>query len=356
MIRTLRRFCWRLLACGALASISIPSHAWGFLYPYDTFEGVTLFSHLQWMRDLPDDMPLSDVSIPGTWNSNVMDSPSSLGVDVEASQVTTIQKQLESGIRALSLSVQGTYTPGRPPLSTGHWKIESFDTSMLAISAFLAAHPSETVILRLDGTGGLLSPLIMSQRVNSVWVDPRWAQYFWKPGHRNPAIPTLAQVRGKIVLIQGPMVAQLNLSFAEQPGNPQFSVENDNHLSALSDLPAKWERVKAQLANAAANWQRGIFHTNTLHGEGSPPTYFAASGALTPFMGSPRMTSGHLSAFGNNGWEDFARTACLGDYRLCSITYRGLNELTMGYIETARPVHVGLVWADFPGRGLIDAI
>ena len=34
----------------------------------------------------------------------------------------------------------------------------------------------------------------------------------------------------------------------------------------------------------------------------------------------------------------------------------GLNELTMGYIETARPVHVGLVWADFPGRGLIDAI
>jgi 1-phosphatidylinositol phosphodiesterase len=335
-----------LLLCLALALSGTAATA--SKRAYDVDPKVLEVGTDRWMKDLPDDLPLHAISIPGTHDS--------LGTDHEFahdSQGASLATQLDLGIRAVDLSVNGTrlkYLPGGRTVEVYF----ALDDNLYILAAWLAAHPSETVLVRVDGS---LGPARMTEAMTRAWNDPAFAPFFWRPGSSNPAIPALGAVRGKMVLIQGASIRHMNLSFTEVAGNDRFRIQNRDHLATNWALYDKWVAVKTFLASTAELWPGGsAFSTNSLHGWGGSAAYFVASGNITWATGSPNLATGFVSRYGNNGWEDFPRSTCTFDEGFCWIMFEGVNPLTQTYIETARPNHVGIVRADFPGRGLINAI
>jgi 1-phosphatidylinositol phosphodiesterase len=305
-----------------------------------------------WMKNLPDDLPLTSISIPGTHDSTAL----TRSVTRSSTQGVGIAEQLRLGIRAIDIVLaDSTFIdpmfPVGPVLVSGTRAY--LEPHVGVVADFLKAHPSETVLVKVDGSidRNELATLLLD-----VWSHPTIGPYFWKPGGANPAVPTLGAVRGKMVLLQGSATAHLPLGFVEQPGSARFDVQNDNHVSTNWALYDKWVKVKTQLGKANRQWPADTFFINSLHGSGGAPPWFVASGNLTSATGSPNLSTGYLSRYGTNGWEDFPRAGCVFGDSLCSIMFEGTNPLTLGYIRTARPMHVGVVRADYPGRGLIGAV
>lgn len=114
---------------------------------------------------------------------------------------------------------------------------------------------------------------------------------------------------------------------------------------------SKWLKVKAQLIKASKNKQDYI---NFLSGSIGSFPYFVASGHSSPETKAPRLLTGLTTPGWNNTYPDFPRVSCF--IGICSIAFEGVNTLTKNYIINNKLNYVGIVVADFPGSGLINAI
>jgi hypothetical protein len=133
----------------------------------------------------------------------------------------------------------------------------------------------------------------------------------------------------------------------------------------------KWPAVKAALVEADKA-PRDMFYSNGLNASGAVYPWFVASGHSSPGTGDPRLWTGLLwdnvtgSTCGSvDCYPDFPRLNCAGDpdiLQTCSVFYEGTNELTLTYLTDPehqpllRPRRWGIIWIDFPGPSLIDAI
>ncbi|MCJ1308131.1 hypothetical protein MMC25_001783 [Agyrium rufum] len=155
-----------------------------------------------WMRPLRDPTPLSALSIPGTHNSPTCHN----ALPSVRCQAVPPRAQLENGVRFFDIRVQ----PGEPadpskdtlilvhgvfPISlTGPKYFRALADEVLS---FLAANPSETVIISLkrEGTGQTTDQQLAHILKKHYATDPaKW--------YTDTHIPTLGEVRGKIVLIR----------------------------------------------------------------------------------------------------------------------------------------------------------
>lgn len=158
----------------------------------------------KWMNAFPDSTSLSALSIPGTHNSPTCHS----ALPSVRCQAVHPTKQLENGVRFFDVRVQvddadqGASTPALQlvhsafPISlTGAKRAkELFDD----IYEFLENNPSETVILSLKREGrGNGTDAIFSERLKEHYVAPNAQRW-----HTAPGVPTLGEVRGKIVLLR----------------------------------------------------------------------------------------------------------------------------------------------------------
>lgn len=155
-----------------------------------------------WMQELRDDTLLSSLSIPGTHNSPTCHvAPPSVRC-----QAVSPKEQLENGVRFFDIRVQPQY-PGDAskdelilvhsafPISlTGN---KYFKDLMADVNDFLNRNPSETLIISLkkEGTGNATDEQL-SRIVRDHYATPesRW--------YTDPGVPTLGDVRGKIVLVR----------------------------------------------------------------------------------------------------------------------------------------------------------
>ncbi|KAK3696546.1 hypothetical protein LTR37_017888 [Vermiconidia calcicola] len=158
----------------------------------------------KWMNAYPDFTPLSALSIPGTHNSPTCHS----ALPSVRCQAVNPTKQLENGVRFFDVRVQvddadqGARTPALQlvhsafPISlTGPKRVKDlFDD----IYEFLENNPSETVISSLKREGrGNGTDAIFSERLKEHYVTPNAQRW-----HTAPGVPTLGEVRGKIVLLR----------------------------------------------------------------------------------------------------------------------------------------------------------
>lgn len=138
------------LAIGVVATVvSCSAGAYGRAYDVDP-------KHLSpatesWMKDLPDDLPLTSLSIPGTHDSTAL--PRS--VTRSPTQGVGIAEQLKLGIRAIDIVLaNSTFTdptyPVGPPLVSGTRAY--LEPHVGVVTEFLRTHPSETVLLKVDGS------------------------------------------------------------------------------------------------------------------------------------------------------------------------------------------------------------
>ncbi|KAF1826241.1 PLC-like phosphodiesterase [Dissoconium aciculare CBS 342.82] len=165
-----------------------------------------------WMRELPGSTPLSYLSIPGTHNTPTCH----IALPSVRCQAVSPATQLRNGIRFFDVRVQIADVPA----GSTHDSTTADDTAALLlvhgafpialtgrprtfrvlvddIQAFLREHPSETVIISIKreglgkpGTDAQLARILRRGYlcVNGWYLEPR--------------IPSLGEVRGKIVLLR----------------------------------------------------------------------------------------------------------------------------------------------------------
>ncbi len=297
-----------------------------------------------WMTSLKDDVPLSELSIPGTHDSMSREH----GGDIAETQSMSLPNQLESGIRALDIRcrhIQDVFAIHHGSVFQGMY----FGDVLATVVNFLKDHPGETVLMRVQEE---YDPANNTRSFAETFRERYWKPnitYMWQGTSSNP---TLGELRGKIVILQ-------DFSASQTYGIPydSFSIQDDWGLNSNWDLYDKWTKVKKQLA-AANSGGSATKYMNYLSGAtGKPPVvvfpYFVASGHSNPKTGAPRLATGRTSP-GWKGWRDFPRVNCaLG---ICTIAFEGTNVLTYERLGDDYKNRVGIIMADFPGPGLIERI
>ncbi|MFI9066345.1 phosphatidylinositol-specific phospholipase C [Streptomyces sp. NPDC053429] len=145
-----------------------------------------------WMAGLADSTPLQRMTIPGTH-----DSGATKGGLYVACQNTSIAQQLDSGIRFLD--VRCRVTGGSFAIHhAAFFQDLMFGDVLVACWNFLAAHPSETVLMRVKQEYSGESDATF-RAVFDDYLDNRG----WRPLFRiADALPgSLGQARGKVVLL-----------------------------------------------------------------------------------------------------------------------------------------------------------
>lgn len=145
-----------------------------------------------WMAGLADSTPLQRMTIPGTH-----DSGATKGGLYVACQNTSIAQQLDSGIRFLD--VRCRVTGGSFAIHhAAFFQDLMFGDVLVACGNFLAAHPSETVLMRVKQEYSEDSDATF-RAVFDDYLDHRG----WRPLFRiADALPaSLGQARGKVVLL-----------------------------------------------------------------------------------------------------------------------------------------------------------
>ncbi|MFD9225655.1 phosphatidylinositol-specific phospholipase C [Streptomyces sp. NPDC060064] len=144
-----------------------------------------------WMAGAGDSTALARLTIPGTHDSGARFG----GLWTEC-QNTTIADQLNSGIRFLD--VRCRITGDSFAIHHGaFYQNLMFGDVLIACRDFLAAHPSETVLMRVKQEYSQESDAAF-RRVFDLYLDGKGWRSLFRIGD---GLPTLGQARGKVVLL-----------------------------------------------------------------------------------------------------------------------------------------------------------
>ncbi|MFC8584282.1 phosphatidylinositol-specific phospholipase C [Streptomyces sp. NPDC057217] len=195
-----------------------------------------------WMAGHGDGTALNRLTIPGTH-----DSGARFGGPWSECQNTTIAQQLDSGIRFLD--VRCRVTGGSFAIHHGaSYQSMMFGDVLIACRDFLAAHPSETVLMRVKQEYSEESDATF-RAVFDDYLDRRGWRPLFRIGDR---LPLLGEARGKVVLV------------ADNGGLPGLKWWDGSQIALQDDwnaLPdAKYPKIQAHFRAAVA--QPGRLYVN----------------------------------------------------------------------------------------------
>ncbi|WP_327324518.1 phosphatidylinositol-specific phospholipase C [Streptomyces sp. NBC_01210] len=144
-----------------------------------------------WMAGAGDSTALARLTIPGTHDSGARFG----GLWTEC-QNTTVADQLNSGIRFLDVRCRVTGDSFAIHHGAFYQNL-MFGDVLIACRDFLAAHPSETVLMRVKQEYSQESDAAF-RRVFDLYLDGKGWRSLFRIGD---GLPTLGQARGKVVLL-----------------------------------------------------------------------------------------------------------------------------------------------------------
>ncbi|KAJ6779680.1 hypothetical protein PWT90_02728 [Aphanocladium album] len=152
-----------------------------------------------WMGTLRDEWPLPSLSVPGTHNSPTCYT----ALPSVRCQAVGVPEQLRNGVRFMDIRVSASKDDDRLALVHSVFPISLTGTKWFAdmledVYKFLDEQPSETVIISLKREGtGKGSDGDLGRYLKNAYVGPREDKWYTEP-----RVPTLGEVRGKIVLMR----------------------------------------------------------------------------------------------------------------------------------------------------------
>ena len=234
-------------------------------------------SYNSWMATLPDDLPLSAISIPGTHNSHTHYR----ALPSVRCQVHDVKTQLENGVRFLDIRVQPTHATdaskkdlylvhGAFPVSlTGPKYLEPI---LNICYNFLLENPSETVLVSLKREGvGSATDEHLARILEEHYIAPNALHWYTEN-----TIPYLGAVRSKLVLVRRYNVAQTVAShsspdcrnggldatawphnathavFPSQSSAPTFCLQDFCEVMVPDIIPTKVQHCNDHLVRSAA--------------------------------------------------------------------------------------------------------
>lgn len=200
-------------------------------YPTDSAVMGTSITGVNWMSSIDDSTYLSDLSIPGTHDSGARITDS-IATTWAKCQNLTITAQLNAGVRYLDMRLAYD-TACKGNIRVVHGSIDCWNGNGGKLTlyevinecyAFLAANPTETVIMSVKQDAGDNA----SALANAIWALINENRSKWYVGS---ATPRMQNVRSQIVLASrlGEMGAGLNLNWGDQ-GSDGTSVEINSSL------------------------------------------------------------------------------------------------------------------------------
>jgi 1-phosphatidylinositol phosphodiesterase len=211
------------------------------------------FTASTWMGAFPGSTSVADLSIPGTHDTGAtIDMPGTTGTT--KCQNLSIADQLATGVRYLDIRVQNLANK----LEVYHLTVDqqlTFDSVLQTITTFFAANPSETLVMSVKEETP--DPQTGSTNTFAQTFDAYTAQNagLWYLGD---SIPTLAQARGKIVLLRrfGATTSPEGIDATSWADNTSFTIANGNATLQIQDYyqvtddPSKWTAIKDLFAFA----------------------------------------------------------------------------------------------------------
>ncbi|MGW1376478.1 phosphatidylinositol-specific phospholipase C domain-containing protein [Streptomyces sp. NPDC002446] len=144
-----------------------------------------------WMSALPDDTPVARLTIPGTH-----DSGARLGGPWVACQNTSVDDQLSSGIRFLDVRCRAVDDVFAIHHGAFYQEL-MFGDVLNSCRAFLQAHPSETVLMRVKQEYSEVSAEEF-RRIFGIYLDAKGYRSLFR---LDGDLPTLGRARGRVVLL-----------------------------------------------------------------------------------------------------------------------------------------------------------
>jgi len=225
------------------------------------------YDYQDWMGVLPNNLPLSAISIPGTHNSHTYYR----ALPSVRCQVHDLKTQLQHGIRFLDIRLQPSHAfdPSKKDLHLVHGAFpisltgpKYFAPILQTCYDFLAAHPSETILISLKREGvGSATDEHLAQILEKHYIAPNASKW-----HTDTKISYLGAVRGKLVLVRRynvpPATKAYGLDATPWPHNathamfpsqnPTFCLQDFCEVMQPTTIPEKVQHCNDHLVRAAA--------------------------------------------------------------------------------------------------------
>ncbi|NNE98364.1 MAG: phosphatidylinositol-specific phospholipase C domain-containing protein [Pyrinomonadaceae bacterium] len=271
-----------------------------------------------WMRFLPDNTLVENISIPGTHDSAATYSPTPFEASWTIAQSWTVKEQLDAGIRYLDIRVRRTGTS----FAIHHGPVfqrKMFGDVLNQVSAFLRANPTETVVMRLKDEHTAQDGSSSFEEIYKSYAS-RYGGLIYSPTN---AHPKLGEVRGKIFLLCNDKCNSNGTMFSQATLQDKYEVASDREL-----------REKIRLINqnfAKASRSTNGWYLNHLSATGLNANELGSAGA---FFGKKLFTISQIA----------------------KSTNRYFNQELKRYENVNRKLKAGVIIADFPGEDLIYRI
>jgi len=249
-----------------------------------------------WMGRVADTTSLADLSIPGTHDSCALHEPLP---GTAQCQKLSIAEQLNAGVRFLDIrccNTGETFTIYHGIYSEGM----TFNQVVAAVTAFLKAHPTESVIMSVkeenSNTGSAFNTVFQSyvKRNPGIW-------------YLGTTVPILGEVRGKIVLFRRCNGA-CGIDASVWPDDTAFKngvlMVEDNY--KVDGSAAKWTAVISHLNSAKADISHSLFMT-------------FSSGYTSGMFGLPNIIN--VSTDVNSRLSDYFKTSKVGHYGIIPMDF-----------------------------------
>ncbi len=215
-----------------------------------------------WMSQVADDVPLTSLSVPGTHDTMTYGLLASN--EVLQCQNWNISTQLDAGMRYFD--VRARQRTADDSLHIYHADGDTgfgYQDVLLAMFDFLAANPSEAIIMRLKQEGPPVgsAPAVRTfeEAFNFYWhnssITAKQAEEHIHVFDASAPLPTLGDLRSKIFILQ---------NFPSELGPTKYGIEWEGDQMVLEDLyqipdvfhlKDKWEAIRKALTRAATDKQ-----------------------------------------------------------------------------------------------------
>lgn len=201
------------------------------------------FLNPSWMSLLPDDQPLSEVSMPGTHNTMALYG----GVYAEC-QSWSLASQLRAGVRFLDVRVR--HVNGNLTIHHGvSYQRAHFGHVLEGVADFLTEFPTETVLMRVkeefSETGDIYGAVVDYIHRFAHW-DMLW---------HSRMVPTLGEARGKLIIMQDFQGPDLGMRYRS------MDIADDWKVPTIVHVKEKWQSVYNHLEEAPGGNLAQIFLT-----------------------------------------------------------------------------------------------
>uniref|UniRef100_A0A8C6S4Q3 Si:dkey-266f7.9 n=1 Tax=Neogobius melanostomus TaxID=47308 RepID=A0A8C6S4Q3_9GOBI len=201
------------------------------------------FLNPSWMSHLPDDQPLSEVTMPGTHNTMAVYG----GIYAEC-QTWSLASQLRAGVRFLDIRLR--HVNGNLTIHHGvSYQRAHFGHVLEGVVAFLTEFPTETVLMRVkeefSETGDIYGAVVDYIHRFAHW-DMLW---------HSRLVPTVGEARGKLIIMQDFSGPDLGMRYRS------MDIADDWKVPTVLHVKEKWQKVYAHLEKAPGGNLAQIFLT-----------------------------------------------------------------------------------------------